>query len=150
MPKQVYLAPHFSPSDLRDKYRNSKDPVEARRWHFLWKVALGWTVTKSALAVGISQSYGWKILKNYNAKGLEGVKNEKKNSQEHSRGSKPLLSAEQLQKLREEIKKQPSDGGIWTGPKVARWIEKEIGIEKVWNQRGWDYLNKAVSSKPSI
>ena len=29
-----------------------------------------------------------------------------------------------------------------TGPKVARWIEKETGIEKVWNQRGWDYLKK--------
>ena len=37
---------------------------------------------------------------------------------------------------------RPADGGIWTGPKVARWIEKENGVEKVWNQRGWDYLKK--------
>lgn len=25
---------------------------------------------------------------------------------------------------------------------MARWIEKETGVEKVWNQRGWDYLKK--------
>ncbi|WP_293108399.1 winged helix-turn-helix domain-containing protein [Moorena sp. SIOASIH] len=31
---------------------------------------------------------------------------------------------------------------MWTGPKVARWIEKETGVKKVWNQRGWDYLKK--------
>ena len=37
---------------------------------------------------------------------------------------------------------RPADGGIWTGTKVARWIEKENGVEKVWNQRGWDYLKK--------
>jgi hypothetical protein len=40
------------------------------------------------------------------------------------------------------LKSRPEDGGIWTGPKVARWIEKETGREKVWNQRGWDYLKK--------
>jgi hypothetical protein len=26
---------------------------------------------------------------------------------------------------------------------LARWIEKETGREKVWNQRGWDYLKKS-------
>jgi hypothetical protein len=26
---------------------------------------------------------------------------------------------------------RPADGGIWTGTKVARWIEKENGVEKV-------------------
>jgi hypothetical protein len=25
---------------------------------------------------------------------------------------------------------------------VARWIEKETHVEKVWHQRGWDYLKK--------
>ena len=40
------------------------------------------------------------------------------------------------------LEAKPKDGGIWTGPKVARWIEQETGREKVWNQRGWDYLKK--------
>ena len=53
-----------------------------------------------------------------------------------------MLSAQQLQKLREQIEQKSPDGGIWTGAKVARWIETETGRNKVWNQRGWDYLKK--------
>ena len=55
---------------------------------------------------------------------------------------KSLLTDQQLQKLKSELESKPEDGGLWTGPKVARWIEKETGREKVWNQRGWDYLKK--------
>ncbi len=142
MPKQAFLAHHLSTSELKEKYRKTKDLVEARRWHFLWKVSHGWTVKNSALAVGISNSYGWKILKNYNEKGIEGVNNKKKESKGHLRGIKPLLNDQQFKKLTKLIKKKSPDGGLWSGPKVARWIEKETGRTKVWNQRGWDYLKK--------
>jgi len=46
----------------------------------------------------------------------------------------------------ERLESSPSDGGIWTGPKVARWIEEETRRPKVWNQRGWDYLKKCEYS----
>ena len=46
----------------------------------------------------------------------------------HARGKKSLLNDEQLALLIERLKIRPRDGGIWTGPKVARWIEK--GVEK--------------------
>ena len=58
------------------------------------------------------------------------------------REKKRLLSQPQLEKLTRAIENKPPDGGIWTGTKVARWIEIETGREKVWNQRGWDYLKK--------
>lgn len=142
MPKRAYIVPHLNANELKDKYRKTKDSVESRRWHFLWKVAIGWSVNNSARAVGISTSYGWKILKKYNEKGICGITNEKKKNHEHSRGLKPLLNEQRFLQLTEEIKKRPADGGIWTGPKVARWIEEVTGMEKVWNQRGWDYLKK--------
>ena len=63
MPKRAYIATHLSADELKDKYRKTKDSVESKRWHFLWKVAIGWTVNNSVLAVGISTSYGWKICK---------------------------------------------------------------------------------------
>jgi transposase len=142
MPKKAYLADHLSTEELKDAYRLSQDPVESRRWHFLWKIALGWSVKNSTLAVGISESYGWTILKNYNSKGKEGVKNQKKESHAHRRGSKPILDEEQFLKLTEALKQKPEDGGIWTGPKVARWLAKETKREVVHPQRGWDYLKK--------
>jgi transposase len=146
MPKKAYLATHFSSIELKYKYRISQDPVEIRRWHLLWKISLGWTIKNAAIAVGLDYQYSFKILKKYNELGEEGVINLKKKSVEHPRGKEPLLNEKQCQKLTAQLKKRPPDGGIWTGPKVARWIEKETGIERVWNQRGWDYLKKSKYS----
>ena len=58
------------------------------------------------------------------------------------RPSHALLTTQQLEKLSIVLKEVPPDKGIWTGPKVAQWIGAEIGREKVWPQRGWDYLKK--------
>lgn len=146
MPKQAYLASHFSADELKQKYRTCQEQVEARRWHLLWKIAVGWTIKNSALAVGLDYQYAKKIVKRYNEQGAEGVKNQKKEAKEHRRGKAPLLNEKQLVNLTEDLKKRPSDGGIWTGPKVARWIEKETGVAKIWNQRGWDYLKKCKYS----
>ena len=146
MPKKAYLVDHFSSDELKKKYKTCNEPVEARRWHLLWKISLGWTIKNAAIAVGLDYQYSFKILKKYNEFGEEGVKNLKKKSIEHPRGKKPLLNEQQFLQLTVELKKRPPDGGIWTGPKVARWIEKVTGIEKVWHQRGWDYLKKSKYS----
>ncbi len=143
MPRKAYLAKHYSSEELKKKYLKSKDSVESRRWHLLWKISLGWTIKYSAIAVGISYNYAQEILREYNKSGAKALKNGHKNPQKRSRGKKPLLSKEQIEKLKQELESVPSpEDGIWTGPKVARWIEKETGREKVRNQRGWDYLKK--------
>jgi hypothetical protein len=40
------------------------------------------------------------------------------------------------------LKQAPQDKVCGLDPKVADWIAKKIGREKVWSQRGWDYLKK--------
>lgn len=113
-----------------------------RRWHLLWKISLGWTIKNSAIAVGINYDYAKQIVKKYNCLGELGLKNLKNKQPLQRGGKKALLTHEQLLKLSQALASRPLDGGIWTGPKVARWIEKETGVEKVWHQRGWDYLKK--------
>ena len=142
MPKKAYLASHFSSDELQQKYIKCQDCVESRRWHLLGKISLGWTVKNSALAVGINYDYAKEILGKYNQLAANGVTNRKKKRLNPTGGKKPLLTSPQLQKLAHQLKSRPADGGIWTGPKVARWIEKETRRQKVWNQRGWDYLKK--------
>ena len=142
MPKKAYLAPHLSTLELKNRYRQSKNPMESRRWHLLWKIAQGWTIKNSALAVGISYGYAQRIVRNYNQDGVSGVKVKPRKEEKHTGGKAVLLSDEQFQKLTQALESRPSDGGIWTGVKVARWIEKETGRKRVWNQRGWDYLKK--------
>lgn len=116
--------------------------MESRRWGLLWKISLGWTIKNSALALGIDYQYAKKILKRYNETGSDGVKNRRKTPLTHRPCKPSLLNHQQLEKLTQALKEPPSDQGVWTGPKVARWIEKETHREKVSNQRGWDYLKK--------
>ncbi len=142
MSRKPSLAQYLSSEELKKRYRQSRDPVEARRWHLLWKVSLGWSIKNSAVAVGINYDYARKIVRRYNKQGEQGVANQWKKRSTHKRGNKALLNDEQLQKLQQALQQPPIDGGFWTGPKVARWIERETGIQKVWNQRGWDYLKK--------
>lgn len=143
MPKKAYLASHLNTFELKKKYQQSKNPIESRRWHLLWKIAQGWTIKNSAVAVGISYGYAQRIVRNYNQNGVTTVQVKPRKGEKHTGGKVALLSLEQLEKLTQALELKPSDGGIWTGVKVARWIEKETGIEKVWNQRGWDYLKKS-------
>ena len=78
MTKRPYIANHYSCEELKQKYRSSQDQVEIKRWHLLWKITLGWSIKNSAIAVGINYDYGKEILKRYNEKGSEGVRNKKK------------------------------------------------------------------------
>ena len=120
MPKKAYLAQHFSSRELKEKYLKSRDPVETRRWHLLWKISLGWTIQNSAMAVGYSYPYAQKILNRYNRDGAASIINRKNQTSDHLRGKKRLLNSQQLEKLKEQIEQTPPDGGIWTGTKVAR------------------------------
>ncbi len=97
-------------------------------------------------AVGLNYGYAQRIVKNYNRAGEAGVKVKPRAKAQHTGGKKPLLCEVQLEKLTQVLQEKPSDGGIWTGVKVARWIEQETGKKKVWNQRGWDYLKKCSYS----
>jgi transposase len=103
-------------------------------------VSQQWTIKEAAAAIGLNYDYAKKIVRNYNQQGETAMVNGCKNVK--ARRGKPLLSAAQIEELRECLKTPPPDKGIWTGPKVAEWIAQKTGKEKVWPQRGWEYLKK--------
>ncbi len=114
--------------------------------HWLWKIAQGWTIKSSAVAVEISYGYAQRIVSNYNRHGVVGRQVKPRKEKKHTGGKVALLSDEQLHKLVQALELKPSDGGIWTGVKVARSIEQETAKERIGNQRGWDYLKKCSDS----
>jgi len=61
-------------------------------------------------------------------------------------GGTCILSPEQQAQLQQALEEPPADGGLWTGPKVARWIESHTG-RQVHAQRGWEYLKRLNYSK---
>ena len=57
-------------------------------------------------------------------------------------GARPLLSQEDEAALREALAEPPTDGGLWSGPKVAAWMARHLGRAAVHPQRGWDALQR--------
>ena len=140
MPRYAKAADHLSEDELKDRYRNAKDPIESRRYHLVLLVKQGWALKKAAQAVALNYDYAQDILKGYNSEGPEALRNRLKDNR--PKPSLALLTPQQQQALRERLQDPPDDGGVWSGPKVAEWIAKETGKEKVWPQRGWDYLKR--------
>jgi Homeodomain-like domain len=53
-----------------------------------------------------------------------------------------VLTAAVLAALAERLRTPPDDGGRWTGPKVALWMARQLGAERVHPQRGWEALGR--------
>lgn len=139
MGRTITLAKHLRNEELKTRYQSSTDPVESRRWHLLWLVAQRWYLLDAAESVGVSYSYARKVVYAYNQGGAEAIKNRRRGRQMSSRA---LLSVAQQAELDPALQAPAPDGGLWSGPKVARWIAQRTGREHVHPQRGWDYLQR--------
>ena len=140
MPRYATAADHLSSEELKQRYRDSTDPIESRRYHLVWLVQQGWSLKKAAKVVGLNYDYAQEVLKAYNQEGESALRNRLKDLRPP--GVPPLLNQQQQEKLRQRLQEPPDDGGVWTGPKVAQWIAQQTGREQVWPQRGWDYLKR--------
>ena len=137
MAHHLALAEHFSTDELHARYRAATDPVERTHWQIIWLKSQGKSTPEIASVVGYSANWTRTLLHRYNAKGAEGLRDHR----HRNAGAAALLSDEQQAELEAALagEKAP-DGGLWTGPKIARWIEEKTGREHVHDQRGWDYL----------
>ncbi|MEO0456545.1 MAG: winged helix-turn-helix domain-containing protein [Cyanobacteria bacterium P01_A01_bin.114] len=126
-------------SELKIRYRESRDPIETRRWQLIWLVSEHQSLTASAAAVGLNYDYARDIVRAYNTEGAAGLCNRLK-ANRPERSSTALLSQAQCKTLRARLQTPPGDGGVWSGPKVAKEIARMTGREQVWPQRGWEYL----------
>jgi transposase len=140
MSRTAHLHPHLTTEELAERYRTASDLVEARRWQLLWQVAKGATITEAAALVHLNYDYCREIIRTYNAGGPTAIRN--RSGERRPPTPFRLLSSEQQQALAHALTERPADGGIWTGPKVARWIAAQIGREHVHAQRGWEYLRR--------
>jgi hypothetical protein len=53
-----------------------------------------------------------------------------------------LLTEDVLAALAKRVRTPPDDGGAWTGPKVAAWMARHLGLAEVHPQRGWEALKR--------
>jgi transposase len=129
---------HLSIDELEARVRGSSDVVERNHCQAIWLLAKGHTTAEVAEVMALTPRWVNKLARRYERDGATALGDQRRRNP----GGKPLLSAADLEALRERLRRPPDDGGLWTGPKVARWIAARRGLAHVHPPRGWEALKK--------
>src|SRR3974377_542649 len=112
------IASHLSGEELEARYETAADPVSKSHFHAIWLLSKGYKTQEVAEILSFSPRWVQRLIKSYNAQGPRCP-----DDQRQSNGAAPaILTAEALSSLKERLKTAPGDGGLWTGPKAARWL----------------------------
>jgi transposase len=139
----VELAAHLSAEGLKTRARARKgaDAKELRRWQALWLFSKGKSTAEISAACNLSASWVREIVRRYNQGGPGAL------ADGHSvrpGGARPLLDETQRLELAGALEAPvPAalGGGLWSGRKVAAWIQARTG-KATHPQQGWVYLRQ--------
>ncbi len=148
MPKRLELSPHASTEELEHRYRKAKDPVERSHRQIVWLLSEGRTTEEVCKVTGYSPGWVRQIARRYNERGVEGL-GDRRHGNPGAKKRALLDEAGEAELLEALQQGPPPGGGMWSGPKVARWIAQRNGLEKVHVQRGFEYLRK-VRYSPQV
>jgi transposase len=142
MPALVDIKPHLTVEELEERFKRCRHPIEKTHLQAIYLRAKGMRTSEVAKICGYKDDWVQRLVRRYNAHGPDAL------SDGHRRNrGQMLLSAEQIERLkRAVVDGAPSEGGLWTGPKVAQWIADELQRE-IHPQRGWDYLRRLGMTK---
>ena len=134
------IAAHLSVEALRERYVSSSNVREARHFHTIWLLAKGHSVGEVVEMTSFGRRWIEQLVARYNAEGPESLGDLRR----HNGSAATVLKPDLLDKLRLRLKEPPDDGGLWTSAKVSAFLARELGLENVAVQRGWEAL-KACS-----
>lgn len=127
---------HLSVRELERRYETAGEPIGKSHFHAVWLLASGYEIDEVAELLSFTPRWVHSLVKRYNEGGPDRLGDQRANN-----GTAPtILTPQALGALRERLKSAPDDGGVWSGPKIARWLAKYHGVKSVHDQRGWDAL----------
>ena len=132
------IAGHLSVEELEARYRAAPDVTEARHFQAIWLLAQGRTVLEVSEVLAFVPRWVTQLAARYNASGPEALGDRRR----HNGKAASLLTPDLLAALAERVRTPPEDGGLWSGPKVALWMARHLGLAKVHPQRGWEALKR--------
>ena len=137
--RRLPVVPHLSPKQITNKYRACRDSEEKIRWQVIRLYTRPGEVrssTQIAEMVGLSDVWVRALLKRWNNDGPAGLHDGRRGN-----GKKPLLNGVRRAALTAALHGTAPDGGLWTGPKVARYVQDRWGIT-VNPATGWKWLKR--------
>ena len=137
MVKRVVVSTELTAAELHERYRSATNAVERTHWHILWLIKEGHTPNEVASLLGYTARWIRTVVGRWNSAGEPAIRDHRRTLP----GARPLLSVEQQKELDYALDQPPADGGLWSGPKVAAWMQERLG-RPVDSRRGWDYLQR--------
>lgn len=123
MSRRIELQPHLSTDELYERYRACRHPNKKTRWRALYLISRGALAAEAARRVGRTSGWVTQLTQRYNERGAEAVPDRRGEAQP---GRPPLVAAV-ASELDAALRAGAPDGGLWTAPKVAAWIEERTG-----------------------
>lgn len=137
MPTRLVLPAHLPVTELEQRYRQTRDPVERSHWQIIWLLSSGHPAMTVAEVTGYSVNWVRELGRRYRRDGPPGLDDRR----HRNPGGRPLLDAAGQQALAVALTGPAPDGGLWTGRQVATWMSAYLG-RPVSPQRGWEYLRQ--------
>lgn len=137
--RRLPVIAHLPYAEVGRRYRTCPDPKEKTRWHLIWLLSRPegpLSCERAAPLVGLSDVHARAVLKRWNAHGPEGLADRRKRNR-----SAGKLGPGRLAELCEALHGEPPDGGLWSGPKVARYVRDRWGVEAC-PATGWRWLKR--------
>ncbi len=137
MGARLQLETHLTPDEIRGYYLTSTDVVEQLRWQVILLLAEGVRSEEVARITGYCTPWVRALARRYNQEGPAAMRD----GRHDNPGAVGLLDAPLREELAAAVEQAPEEGGVWSGPKVAAWMQRRLG-RKVHPQRGWEYLRR--------
>jgi len=135
--KRLKLAQHLTLDELEQRYRQESDPVARSHWQIIWLLHQGRLTAEVADVTSYSTTWIYTLVRRYNRDGPDALGDQR----HHNPGKRPLLSPALRAELDRALAGPSPDGGLWTGPKVARWMSDKLG-RTIRAVRGWELLQQ--------
>ncbi|BFH76602.1 hypothetical protein TthTF19_17570 [Thermus thermophilus] len=117
------VADHLTLNELWRRVKKAKDPIEKHRFLAVYHAKRGLTAKEIAKITLSSIRWVQETVRRYNREGPEGLRDKR----HQNPGQKPKLTPEEQRRVLEALQGPPPDGGLWTGPKLRDWVERELG-----------------------
>jgi transposase len=117
------VANHLTLNELWRRAKKAKDPIEKDRFLAVYHAKRGLTAKEIARIIPNIPRWVQQTVRRYNLEGPEALKDKR----HQNPGQKPKLTPEERMRVLEALQGPPPDGGLWTGPKLRDWVERELG-----------------------